>query len=141
MLIERILGKWQLVPLHFMQAAVADGQSAVAMYTAEDASHVLTNIGYTMPFAGEIIGVSLNLSAAATTGHIHLWPTIAGTAVTTPTVSVTTAVYGSSKCPRGTNKFAKNAVIGCKLTSEGTWDGTTSDLLVTVWVLMKIEGI
>lgn len=140
MLIEKILGQYQLVPLHFMQAAVADGQTGVALYTAEDAAHVLLNIGYTMPFAGEVLGVSLNLNGAGTAGTLAVTPTIDATPVTDPTKSITTAVTGSDTCHRGTNKFAAGAVIGCNLTTA-SWDGITRDLLATVWVLLKVAGI
>jgi hypothetical protein len=141
MQIERIMGKWQLIGLPFAQAAVADGQSAVALYTAEDAGHVLLNTSYTMPFAGEIIGVSANLDTAGTVGDLILTPTIAGTVTTDPALTITTLAYGKDTCSRGTNMFAAGALVGCKLTSENSWNGTSSDLQVIVWVILKVEGV
>jgi hypothetical protein len=135
------LGKYQLVPLFFSQDNVADSQTAVALYTTEVASAAgVVNVGYTMPFAGEIIGVSANLDTAATTGTLTIVPTIAGTAASDPSVAITTAAVGSDTCRRGTNNFAANAVIGAKITTSG-WNGTSSDLNVIVWVLLKISGI
>ena len=31
--------------------------------------------------------------------------------------------------------------IGAEITTGGTWDGTTADLVVTVWVLLYLDGI
>ena len=136
------LGKYALVPLVFVQDAVAASQSAVALKTQEvNVAASNDTIAYTMPFAGEVIGVSLNLSVAGTLGTLTVQPTIATTVTTDPSASVTTAVVGSDKCKRGTNPFAANAAIGAKLTTDATWDGITADLVVIVWVLLQISGI
>ena len=135
------LGKYQLVPLFFAQDNVADSQSAVALFTAEVASAAgVANIGYTMPFAGEIIAISSNLNAAATTGTLTIVPTIAAVAASDPTIAMTTLAVGSDTCRRATNPFAANAVIGASITTSG-WNGTSSDLNVIVWVLLTISGI
>ena len=141
MQITNSLGKHQLVPLVFMQDNVADSQNAAALYIAEVASAAGNAvIHYTMPFAGEVIGVSANLSAAATTGTLTITPTIETAATADPILAITTLAYGSDTCRRGTAPFAKNAVIGAKITTA-SWNGTSSDLVVTVWVLLTIEGI
>jgi hypothetical protein len=135
------LGKYQLVPLCLAQDNVADSQTAVALFTAEVASAAgVANVGYTMPFAGEIIGVSANLSAAASTGTLTITPTIDTTAVSDPALAITTETATSDTCRRSTNPFAANAVIGAKITTSG-WNGTSSDLNVVVWVLQRISGI
>ena len=36
--------------------------------------------------------------------------------------------------------FAAGALIGAEVTTGGTWDGT-DDLVVTVWVLLRIDAI
>jgi hypothetical protein len=136
------LGKHQLVPLVFAQTAVAASQTAAALYTSEVATPLVAlNVGYTMPFAGEIIGITLNLDAAATAGTLTVVPTIATTACTDPSAAVTTAVVESDTCKRGTNPFAAEAVIGAKITTSAGWNGTSSDVQVTVWVLLTISGI
>lgn len=141
MQIVNSLGRHQLVPLVFAQDAVADSQSAVALAVMEVTSGAaLGNIGYTMPFAGEVIAVSANLSAAATTGTLTLEPTIDTVAVSDPVVAITTETEKSDSCRRSTNPFAKDAVIGCDLTTA-SWNGTSSDVAVTVWVLLRIEGV
>ncbi len=141
MQIVNTLGKYQLVPLVFAQDAVADAQTAVALYCQQVHGAVaLDNIGYVMPFAGEVIGVTLGLTAAGSAGTLTVVPSIDTTACTDPSAAVTTAVAESDTCRRGTNPFAAEAVIGAQLTTA-SWNGTTSDLVVIVWVLLKISGI
>ena len=140
MQISNVLSKWQLVPLQFSQVDLAAAQTAVALYV-EEGTGTGTYVGIAMPFAGEIIGVSLTTTAAATAGSLTIVPTIDTTVVTLPSVAITTAVKGSATCKRATNVFAKNAVIGAKITTTAAWDATGADLIATVWVLQKIEGI
>ena len=136
------LARWQLIPLTFAQSAVAATQTATALYPQEvDTPLVLDNIGYTIPFEGYVVGVSLNLSAASTDGTLTVAPTIDTVATTDPSLAVTTAVVGKDFCARHTNYFAANSVIGADLTTTGTWTAETMDLLVQVWVLVKIDSI
>ena len=142
MQISKTLGKYQLVPLIFGQDAVAASQTDVQLYAIQAGGPVeLAVTGYTMPFAGEIVAISYDLSAAATAGTLTIGPTVDGTEETGPTLSVTTGVTGSDSCNRGTATFAKGAVIGAEITTSATWDGTSSDLLVVVWVVLAISGI
>ena len=143
MQINNVLSKHQLVPLMFMQDAVADAQAAVALYTEQVHGAVaLTTIGYVMPFAGEIVGVSIGLDLAGTQGTVTVVPSIDATACTEPAAVISTsAVEASATSKRGTNLFAKDALIGAKITTAGTWDGVTADLTATVWVLLNIAGI
>lgn len=142
MRVDKTLGKYQLVPLVFGQDAVAASQTNVQLYVAQVGGPVeLAVTGYTMPFAGEIVGISYDLSAAATAGTLTIGPTIGGTEASDPTLSVTTGVTGSDTCNRGKATFAKNAIIGAEITTDGSWDGTSSDLLVVVWVVLAISGI
>jgi hypothetical protein len=32
-------------------------------------------------------------------------------------------------------------LIGAEITTGGTWDGTTADLAVVVWVLLYLDGV
>ena len=57
------------------------------------------------------------------------------------TLAVTTGTGSSDICRRTTNPFAKNAKIGAEMTSSADWNGTASDLVVVVWVLLKVTGI
>jgi hypothetical protein len=75
--IENILGKHQLVPLYFHQDAIANAQTAVALYTVQVHGAVAnTTIGYVMPFKGEVIGVSVGLDLAGSAGTVTVVPTI-----------------------------------------------------------------
>lgn len=142
MRVDKTLSAYQLVPLVFMQDNVAASQTNVQLYTTEVASAAgIAIAGYTMPFAGEIVAISYDLSAAATAGSLTIGPTIGGTECSNPTLTVTTGTTGSDTCNRGTNAFAANAVIGAEITTGGTWDGTSSDLVVIVWVILKVSGI
>jgi hypothetical protein len=140
--IERIISRGQLVPLTFMQDAVAASQTDVQLPIAEvTAGAAIAVDGYVVPFAGEIVAISARLSAAATTGTLTVGPTVNGTEKTDPTLSITTAQSASDTAPRGTAQFAAGDLIGAEITSGGTWDGTTADLGVTVWVLLYVDGI
>jgi hypothetical protein len=136
------LGKHQLVPLVFAQDAVAASQSAVALYCQQVHGAVaLDNIGYTMPWAGEVIGVTINTTAAASAGTLTVVPTIDTTACSDPSGAITTEVAQSDSCKRGTNPFAAEAVIGAKITTTAGWTAETMDMVVIVWVLLTISGI
>lgn len=140
--IERIISRGQLLALTFMQDAVAASQSNVQLPIAEVNAGAANAIdGYVMPWAGEVVGISAVLSAAATTGTLTVGATIAGTEGTDPTLSITTATTAYDSCPRGTAQFAAGSTIGAEITSGGTWDGTTADLGVTVFVLVYVDGI
>jgi hypothetical protein len=140
--IDRTIAKGQLVPLVFMQDALAASQTDVQLLIAEVASAASNAIdGYVMPFAGEIVGITARLSAAATAGTLTVGPTVNGTEKTDPTLSITTAQSASDTAVRGTTGFAAGDLIGAEITTGGTWDGTTADLGVVVWVLLYLDGI
>ena len=140
MQIDNVLSKYQLVPLVFAEDAVAAAQNDVQLKIMDTGTAQL-NDSYTMPFAGEVIGIGYNLNAAATVGSLTLGPTIDGTECTDPTLTVTTGTGSSDICRRTTNPFAKDAKIGAEMTSSADWNGTASDLVVVVWVLLKVTGI
>lgn len=136
------MGRYQMVCLTFAQAEVADSQTAAALLPCEVHGGVALDVlGYVMPWQGWVVGVSVNLSAAGTAGSLAVVPTIDTVAATDPAVTVTTAATGSDKCKRDRNPFGANAVIGAKVTTDGTWNGTASDLLAQVWVIVKVAGI
>lgn len=142
MQIERVIAKGQLVPLVFMQDAVAASQTDVQLPIAEvNAGAGNGIVGYVMPFAGEIVAISWNLTAAGTTGTFTIGPTVGGTEKTSLTQTVGTSASGRGTCLRGTIPVAAGDEIGAEITTGGTWDGTSSDLCVVVWVLLNLEGI
>lgn len=140
--IERIIAKGQLVPLTFFQDAVAASQTDVQLLVNEVASAASNAVdGFVMPFEGEIIAVTARLSAAATAGTLTIGPTVGGTEKTDPTLSITTSQSGRDTAPRGAAVIAAGDLIGAEITTDGTWDATTADLAVVVWVLLYLEGI
>lgn len=142
--IERVIAKGQLVPLNFFQADVAASQTDVQLSVCavdNAADDQLANDEYVMPFEGEIIAISAELSAAATAGTLTIGPTVDGTEKTALQVSVTTETEKYTSTVRGTVPFAAGDRIGAEITTGGTWDGTGTDIVVTVWVLLYLEGI
>lgn len=142
MIIERITSRGQLVPLVFMQDAVAASQTDVQLPIAEVTSAAANAItGYTMPFDGEIVAITYLLTAAGTTGNFTIGPTIGGTEKTALTQTVGTTTSGRGRVARGTVPFSAGNEIGAEITTAAGWDGTTADLGVVVWVLLYIDGI
>lgn len=142
MQIERIIARGQLLGLVFMQDAVAASQSDVQLPISEvnaGAGNAIT--GYIMPFAGEIVALTYLLSAAGTTGAFTIGPTVGGTEKTALQQNVGTNANGRATVARGTIPFAAGAEIGAEITTNGSWDGTSSDLAVVVWVLLYLEGL
>lgn len=143
MQIERITSRGQLVPLLFMDDAVAASQTDAQMpIIGTGATTGLTSVdGYIMPFAGEIVAISWLLSAAGSAGTAAVGATIGGTERSGTTQSLGTAASGRAVFGRGSHAFAAGANIGCEITTDGSWNGTSSDLAVIVWVLLSVEGI
>lgn len=141
MQIDRVISKGQLVQLTFMQDGVAINQTDVQLPVSEVSGPVGIAVdGYVMPFAGEIIAISARLETAGSAGTLTIGPTVNGTEVTDPTLSMGTSQSLSDTCLRGTSRFAAGALIGAEITTNGTWNGT-GDLAVSVFVILEIEGI
>lgn len=143
MQIERIIAKGQLVTYQFMQDDVAASQTDVQLgiVQEDDAASNQSIAGIIAPFAGEIIGISYKLSAAGTAGALSVGPTVGGTEKTALTQAVGTNASGRATVARGSILFAAGDEIGAEITSNGDWDGTSSDLAVWVHCLLYLEGI
>lgn len=138
--ISHEFSKFQLVPLNFGQDTVAASQSAVALQSVIcEASQ--TNTGYCMPFNYDIVAVSFVLSAAGTAGVFTIDPTIGGTAKTSARLTVGTSAGNYQRTNREKVRGVAGDIIGVKITTDGSWDGTSSDLGVTVWVVLHVGGI
>lgn len=135
--IEQHTSKGQLTKALFQQVNVAANQSAVAL-TVAGVSGATT--GVPASWDGEVVAVSFALSAAGTAGVFTMRATVNGTAAG-GTLTVGTATSGTLLIPRGSVRFKKNDVIGVKVTTDGSWDGTTADLVVTVAMLEQLAGI
>lgn len=141
---ERLIGDaYPVVPLRFTMDAVAasltDKQLPATGHGDTPPSYWCD--GITMPFAGTIVAISYQLSAAATAGTLTIGPTVNGTEQSDPTLSVTTGTSGRDTALRGAASFAAGDRIGAEITTSAGWDGTASDLLVIVWAMMELSGI
>lgn len=136
MQITREFSKHQVIPVVFAQANVAADQTDVQL---KDASGQVD--GVTMPFAGQIVALALDLSAAATAGELTVGVTINGTENATTTQTVTTGTAARVLFDRDAVGFAAGDKIGVEITTNSTWDGLTADLAVNVFAALAVEGI
>ena len=141
MQIDSVLSRFQARTLVFCQDAVAASQTDVQLNIGEvNAGAALTVTGYTMPCAGYVIAQTYDLSAAGTTGSFTIGPTVNGTEKTDLTQTVGTTTTGSKIVGREKIPFAAGDIIGAEITTGGTWDGTSADLVVAVTVLLDYKS-
>jgi hypothetical protein len=138
MLIHDVASKWQMTAIEFGQVNVAANQNAVALTVGGLASGA---VGKTQVFDGQVVGLSLNLTAAASAGQLTAQVTVNGTVKATAQLVVTTAAKAYARIPRDAVRFVAGDVIGVKLTTNSGWNGTTSGLDVTVDLLSSLDGI
>lgn len=136
MQITRELAKGQVVVHKFFLANVPASQTDVQL--KESSGQVE---GLSLPFDGEILAITADLSAAGSAGTLAVGATIDGTEDTDTTVTFTTQTARSLKVPRGKAKFVAGQKLGVEITSSGTWDGTTADLAVCVYVQLDLVGV
>ena len=135
---EQIAVMSPLVTARFARHTVAASLTASALNVIDTnaASGALNVTGEVMPFAGAIVGVGAALSVAASAGSLTLDVTINGT-VTGFQLVITTSASGSTIKEYGQPGFRFNAgdTIGVKITTTAGWNGTTADLLATVYAI------
>ena len=139
-MITRSTSRGQLVPLIFAQDAVAASQTNVKLVVPGETTTPLVE-GYEMPFPGEVVALSYTLNAAGTAGVFTIGATLNGTEDTDTTVTVGTSAASYTVIPRGKMVFNASDSIGAEITTDGSWDGTTSDVSVVLWVLLYLDGI
>lgn len=128
-----------LIPFIFGQDALAASQTDAQLSgVASEASQV--NDGYRMPFPYSVRAITWRTSVAATAGTLAIGVTKGGTEDTDSTINVTTETGGEKRLPRGKVKGAAGDVLGVEITTSGTWDGTTADLQVMVFVEFDVLG-
>lgn len=132
--------KGQLVMYTFGQDAVAASQTNVQLPRAigEASQAVESSVA---PWEGDIVGIAYTLSAAGSAGALSVGASVDGTENAASTVSVGTTTEGYLSIPRGDIPLVPGSNIGVEITSDGSWNGTTADLLVDVFVLYRLEGI
>lgn len=141
--LDRSTARGQVVPLVFGQTDLAASQTNVQLVTAIAETGQATD-GYTMPWDGEIIGVSWSFTTAPTAGTMTVGATVGGTEDADTTGSVTvnsSATSGSKLVQREKARFVAGNVIGCEITTDGSWLPITADVVAVVWVLFNVDGI
>lgn len=95
--------------------------------------------GIVMPKAGYVIGLGGTLSAAASAGSMTVGVTIDGTEDTDTTQTITTAAefYDTFKTGDEAVRFAAGEQIGVEITTDGSWNATTSELAAQVYVVFE----
>jgi hypothetical protein len=132
-----LISKGQLVGVQFMQDNLAASQTDVQLFVAEVASAAGILVDeICMPWDGEIVGISYDLSSVGSAGSFTVGATINGTENADTTQTITTAQRGAGKVAREKAKFVAGDYIGVEVTTASGWNGTTADLVATVWVLL-----
>jgi hypothetical protein len=139
MAITRHTSRGQLVPYFFGQDAVADSQTDVQL-PAVMAEATMVVSGYAMPFPGSVVAVTSSLSTAGSAGSLTVGASIGGTEDADTTMTITTETEKTIRVPRGQCKVVAGDVLGVEITTA-SWNGTTADLSVVVYVLFDLEGI
>jgi hypothetical protein len=146
--IERVIAKGQLIALHFQQADVAASQTNAALTVAEVRDTAATADdqnavdAYVIPWDFEIIGVSARSSAARSAGTLTVEPLVNATASgMTAALDATTTQSTRTIQNRGADTGVAGDRVACRITTDGTWAPVTADIVVTVWVLVHIEGV
>lgn len=95
--------------------------------------------GVVMPANGYVIGLTGTLSAAASAGSLTVGVTIDGTEVAVTTQTVTTGQEIRAQFTTGGDKvrFSAGQQLGVEITTDGSWNGTTADLDVQIWVVFE----
>lgn len=132
--LERIAAKGQLVTLTFLQEAVSATQTDADL---EVAGTGVTS--HTIPYPFDILAMSCSLSAAASAGTLTINPTVGGTADTTLQIDVTTGTEGYDK--GGVVRGKAGDSVGVQIDTDSSWDGTTADLAVTLYVMVYLDNI
>ena len=141
MQIEAIAAKGQVIPFIFCQHSVANSQTDVQLNVIEAGNQTLAVTGVSMPFAGQIVGMSVNLSAAATAGQLTVGVTVNGTEKSITTQTITTGTAARPVFARDAVPVVAGDLLGVEITTNAGWDGTASDLVVIVYILAEISGI
>ena len=130
----------QLVSYTFGQDALAAGQSDVQLpVAAGEASQAVDSV--VAPWAGSIVGIGWVLSAAGSAGTLSIGCTVDGTENASTTQAITTAAEGYASFGRSLARVVPGSNIGAEITTDGSWNGTSSDLTVQVYVLYELAGV
>jgi hypothetical protein len=131
--------KSNIVPFTFYIANLAASQSAVALATAGEATAGDVP-EQPCPWAGSIVGQSVQVEAARSAGTLTVQPEInAAAAAATTVINADNTQYNTTTWNRGEYPVTAGQRIGARVTTDADWAaGTTPSVVVTVFV--HIEG-
>lgn len=139
---EQIAARGQIVPFLFTQDGVAASQTDVQLYLIEVQGGMMLQVdGLTLPWAGSVVGLSVNTNSAATAGSLAVGVTLDGTEQTATTQTITTATAASAVFAQTAVPFVAGQKLGVEITTSAAWDATAADLAVVVYVLMDCQGV
>lgn len=113
------------------QDNVAATQTAVALLIQGDAARQ----GNPVPYTGSIIGIVVVSNEARTAGTLTVDATVAGTVTGLQAVldGTNTTVKATTQA-KDLDTFTAGQLIGCKITTTGTWTPITADIIVGVTI-------
>lgn len=89
-----------------------------------------------MPWAGSIMGISVNCSASVTAQSLTMNPTVNGTAKSLGAVVSSGSASASGTQAKDTETFAAGDAIGCQATTPSGYTPTTAECVCAVFVEM-----
>ena len=93
---EQIAARGQVVPFVFVQDAVAASQTDAQINIQEVSGGMALAVSeLSMPWAGSIVGISVNTSAAATAGSLTVGVTLDGTEQTASTQTARSSTFSA----------------------------------------------
>jgi hypothetical protein len=100
-------------------------------------SQVATVPDISVPYAGSVIGLTLNLQTHMTAGTLKAWATKNGVTVATVVVNATTAVGAlafTTTQAKDVTTLAAGDRVGVAVSTSTTYAPTSNDPVLTVWV-------
>jgi len=134
---ERIIAKGQLVPLVFVQSGVTNSQTDVALGIAGTAATT-----YTLPWEFEVVGATVESSATVSDGAGSLAVLIDGNAALTLSLDDTVNTdRDSAVAERGRYVGARGSAVSVEITTDSDFNNSSGEIVVTVFVLVHLEGV
>lgn len=120
-----------LFPLLFTRANIAANLSAVALATADGGD------GYTMPFEGDVVGISVRLNASRTNGTLSLSSLKNGAIPSggpTNDIDATVTQQDHHAIEHGVVSFEAGDRLGIQIDTDSSWAPSTADGTFVLWV-------
>lgn len=134
---ERIIAKGQLVPLVFYQNSASSSQTDVALGIIGSAA-----TAYTLPWEFEVVGATVESGATVSDGSGSLAVLIDGNAGLTLTLDkVNNTDRDSAVAERGRYVGARGSAVSVEITTDSDFDNSSGEIVVTVFVLVHLEGV